>query len=150
MWVCTSLFMGVWIEHAWAQKIFLLIALTLFFFFSLACCCAPSSGCNMLLKALWEENSPPVLSVCVLTVPSCSTQLVGHRQPREGSTNCAGHWGYTASLSLSTLSASASLSLMWFTVCSLLIYCIIMNDITVYIAMPNKYWTLIFQIAPLL
>lgn len=60
-------------------------------------CFPSSSGCNMLLRALWEEISPPVLSVCILTAPSCSTQLAGHRQPRECSTNCAGHWGYAVS-----------------------------------------------------
>lgn len=48
--------------------------------FSVACCCAPSSGCNMLLEDLWEESSPPVLSVCVLTVPTCS-----HNFPATGS-----------------------------------------------------------------
>ncbi len=108
-------------------------------------CFPSSSGCNMLLRALWEEIGPPVLLVCVLTAPSCSTQLAGHRQSRECSTNCVGHRGYAASLSLSTLFASASCSLMRFTLHSPLIYCIIMHDITVYIAMTNKYPTLMFE-----
>lgn len=58
---------------------------------SLILCFPSSSGCDMLLEALWEEISSPVLSVCVLTAPYCSTRLAGHRQPRECKTNCAGH-----------------------------------------------------------
>lgn len=147
MWACTSLFIRVCVEHG-LKSSFLLLAFSLFLYLSppLACCRHHSSSdCNMFLQALWEEISPPMLCVCVVTVLSCSTQLSGHRQLRERSTNCSGHWGYTASLSLSTLSASASISVMWFTHCSPLSYCIITHDITVYIAMTNKYWTLMFE-----
>lgn len=147
MFVCSSLFSKVWVEMG---SFFILLALSLYLYFSLSLSLSvfpsglllffpTSSGCNVLLKALWEEMSPPVLSVCVLTAPSCFTQLAGHRQPRECSTNCAGHQGYAASPSLSTLPASASLCIMWLALRSPLSYCIIMHDIRVYIAIANKY-----------
>lgn len=132
MWVWTSLFTTLQVEHGLSFFIFLPLP-------------SSSSGRAMLLKALWEETSPPVLSVCVLAAPSCSTQLADHGQPRERCSNCAGRRGYAASPSLSTLSASASLSLMRFALRSPLGYCIIMHDITVYIAMTNKYRTLMLD-----
>lgn len=97
--------------YIWAQKIVLLLALTLFLHLS------STKGCYhtppQVVMCFWRlcgRISSPVLSVCVLTAPSCSTQLAGHRQPMECSTNCAGHRGYAASLSLSARSASASLA----------------------------------------
>lgn len=83
-----------------------------------------------------QENSPPVASVCVLTAPSCSAQPTGHRQPWERGTNCVGHQGYAASLSLS---ASPVVDVVFWS------YRVPTYDITVYIAITNKYCAPLFE-----
>lgn len=111
LWAHTSLFTGVWVEHGFT---FLLLALILFL--SLSCCWFGSPPPQVFISIWWvcgRRSALPVLSVCVLKAPSCSTPLAGHRQPREHSTNCLGHQGYAASVSLSTLSALHLVTLYW-------------------------------------
>lgn len=98
-WACTSLFTEHGLSFLPALFLSLSVFPLLYFSSPLDCCCTfPPPQVVICSWRLCGRRS--ALSGCVLTAPSSSRQLAGHRQPRECSTNCAGHRGYAASLSL--------------------------------------------------